>query len=95
MYIRDFVWLFDIIEKLLVKHSVTQLEVEEIFDNHPRIRFVQRGDRRGEDLYSVRGQTDTGRYLIIFFIYKSDSTALIISARDMSRSERRHYGTGR
>ena len=95
MYISDFVWLFDIIEKLLVKHSVTQLEVEEVFGNRPRIRFVQRGDRRGEDLYSARGQTDAGRYLIIFFIYKSDSAALIISARDMSRSERRYYGTGR
>ena len=94
MYIRDFVWLLDIIEKLLVKHSVIQLEVEEVFDNRPRIRFVQRGDRRGEDLYSARGQTDAGRYLIIYFIHKSDSTALIISARDMSRSERRHYGTG-
>ena len=95
MYISDFVWLFDIIEKLLVKHSVTQFEVEEVFGNRPRIRFVQRGDRRGEDLYSARGQTDAGRYLIIFFIYKSDNAALIISARDMSRSERRYYGTGR
>lgn len=95
MYIRDFVWLFDIIEKLLVKHGVTQFEVEEVFINRPRIRFVQRGDRRGEDLYSARGQTDTGRYLIVFFIHKSDSAALIISARDMSRSERRYYGTGR
>ena len=48
MYISDFVWLFDIIEKLLVKHSVTQFEVEEVFGNRPRIRFVQRGDRRGK-----------------------------------------------
>ncbi len=95
MDIRGYDWLFHIIEKLLLKHNVTQFEVEEVFDNRPRIRFAERGVRRGENLYSARGQTDSGRYLIIYFIYKSDSTALIISARDMSRAERRFYGTGR
>ena len=95
MYIHGFEWLFHIIEKLLIKHKVTQFEVEEVFDNRPRFRFVERGDRRGEDMYSARGQTDSGRYLIIYFIYKSDGTALIVSARDMNRSERRTYGTGR
>ena len=54
MDIRGYDWLFHIIEKLLLKHNVTQFEVEEVFDNRPRIRFVERGVRRGENLYSAR-----------------------------------------
>ena len=91
MYIDDFIWLPDIIEKLAVKHRVTQDEVEEIFFNRPQYRFVESGHRPGEDVYSASGQTDAGRYLIVFFIHKPDKTALILSARDMDKKERRHY----
>jgi uncharacterized DUF497 family protein len=70
MYIDDFVWLPDVIEKLIVKHYVTQDEVEEVFFNDPHYRFIERGHRSGEDVYSAGGQTDTGRYLIVFFIHK-------------------------
>jgi hypothetical protein len=35
MYIDDFIWLPDIVEKLAVKHHVTQDEVEEVFFNRP------------------------------------------------------------
>ncbi len=95
MYIDDFIWLPDIIEKVAVGHHATQDEVEEVFFNRPRFRFVELGYRLGEDVYSVRGQTDAGRYLIAFFIRKPDNTALILSARDMDRAERRHYEQGR
>jgi uncharacterized DUF497 family protein len=91
MYIDDFTWLPDIIEKLAVKHRVTQDEAEEVFFNRPHYRFVESGHRLGEDVYSASGQTDAGRYLIVFFIHKLDNTALILSARDMDRKERRHY----
>ena len=91
MYIDDFIWLPDVIEKLAVKHSVTQDEVEEVFSNRARYRFVESGHRPGEDVYSAMGQTDAGRYLIAFFIHKSANTALILSARDMDKKERRQY----
>ncbi|MFH1098033.1 MAG: BrnT family toxin [Candidatus Desantisbacteria bacterium] len=91
MYIDDFIWLPDILEKLAVKHQVTQDEAEEVFFNHPRYRFVESGYRQGEDVYSTIGQTDAGRYLIVFFIHKPDNTVLILSARDMDKKERRHY----
>jgi len=91
MYIDDFIWLPDILGKLAVKHGVTQDEVEEVFFNRPRYRFVESGHRPGEDVYSVSGQTDAGRYLIVFFIHKPGNTALILSARDMDRKERRRY----
>ena len=91
MYIDSFLWLPDIIEKLIVKHHVTQDEVEEVFFNHPLYRFVERGYRPHEDVYAASGQTDAGRYLIVFFIHKPDNTALILSARDMDKKERRYY----
>jgi uncharacterized DUF497 family protein len=37
------------------------------------------------------GRTDAGRYLIVFFVRKKTQQALILSARDMTRSERRRY----
>jgi hypothetical protein len=67
MYIDDFVWLPDIVEKFAVQHHVTQDEVEEVFFNRPRYRFVESGHRIGEDVYAASGQTDAGRYLIVFF----------------------------
>lgn len=91
MYIDDFIWLPDIVEKLAAKHNVTENEVEEVFFNRPHFRFLESGYRPGEDVYGVLGQTDGGRYLIVFFIYKPDRLALILSARDMDEKERRRY----
>ena len=91
MYIDDFIWLPEIIEKLFVKHYVTQDEVEEILFNYPQYRFVESGYESEEDIYSVNGQTDAGRYLVVFFIKKLDNVALILSARDMDKRERRRY----
>ena len=91
MVIDDFLWLPDIVEKLVVKHHVTQEEVEEVFFNRPRFRFVESGYRPNEDVYAASGQTNAGRYLIVFFIHKQDNAALILSARDMDKRERKRY----
>ncbi len=37
------------------------------------------------------GRTSAGRYLIVFFVYKHDGQALILSARDMTAAERSRY----
>ena len=91
MNIDDFIWLPDIIDKLAVRHHVTQDEVEDVFFNRPRYRFVESGHRSGEDVYSASGQTDAGRYLIVFFIHKPANMALILSGRDMDKKERKRY----
>jgi len=91
MFIDDFIWLPSILDKVEVKHQVSQDEAEEVFFNHPRYRFVESGHQKGEDVYSASGQTEAGRYLIIFFIHKSSNTALILSARDMDKKERKRY----
>jgi len=45
-----------------------------------------------EDVYSAMGRTDAGRYLIIFFIYKKNKDAIILSARQMTSKEKKRYG---
>lgn len=97
MTIKDFLWRSEVIEKLAVKHGVDQWEVESVFEDDPNIRLRQRGNREGEDLYSAAGQTDAGRYLIVYFIHKLPREgyplrqAFIVSARDMTDQERKRY----
>jgi len=84
------IWLEEIVEKIERKHHVTQNEVREILRNSSHFRFVEKGHRRGENVYSALGHTSAGRYLIVFFVRKRMGQALPISARDMSPSERRY-----
>jgi len=91
VYIDDFIWLPDIVEKLTIKHGVMPDEAEDVFFDRPRYRFVETGDRPGEDAYAAFGQTEAGRYLVVFFIHKSANTALVLSVRDMDSGERRRY----
>ena len=92
MKITGVIWPRNIIDKLLWKHNVTTEEVEEIFCGSPRYRYIETGDVEGEDLYAALGQTESGRYLTVFFVHKFTGQALIISARDMTKQERRAYG---
>ncbi len=91
MKLYEIIWKEQFVEKLEVKHGVYIEEVEEILFGKPHIRRAQRGRVKGEDLYAAYGQTDSGRYLIIFFIRKESIAALPISARDMTDSERKYY----
>jgi len=58
----------------------------------PRIRRLEGGRVKGEDLFIAFGRTDAGRYLSVLFVCKKDKRALIISARDMTKKERKKYG---
>lgn len=91
MDIEGFIWLEDIVEKLWRKHQVEEHEVEAVFDDAPYYRFVEKGHREGENVYAALGKTEGGRYLMVFFVYKHNKHALIVSARDMTANERRHY----
>ncbi|MBM4457743.1 MAG: BrnT family toxin [Chloroflexi bacterium] len=92
MRIEGIIWLRDVVDKLASKHGVETYEVEDIFNDKPKIRFVEKGEREGEDVYLALGQTEAGRYLAVLFIYKRTNEALILSARDMETKERRQYG---
>jgi uncharacterized protein len=91
MKIVGFIWLEEIVEKLAAKHQVIPEEVEQAFDNQPNIKRMNKGHFRGEDVYRALGQTDAGRYLVVFFIHKLTHEALILSARDIDDKERKSY----
>lgn len=91
MEINGLIWYEKIIEKLERKHNVQQCEVREVFTNSPMFRYVEKGLQPNENVYAVLGQTNGGRYIIIFFIYKINKHALLMSARDMTQSERKKY----
>lgn len=92
MIIDGIIWLDSIIDKLDAKHHVDPDEVEQVLNNHPLFRRIERGKVSGEDVYVAIGRTDGGRSLIVFFIYKQAREALVISARDTTPKERKSYG---
>lgn len=91
MRVTDIIWLPDIVDKLDWKHNVVPEEVAQVLLNWPIYRRIERGKVRGEDMYAALGQTDEGRYLMVFFIHKTSGEALVISARDMTQKDRRQY----
>ena len=91
MYIADIIWLPQIIDKLAWKHNIMPEEADQILFGKPFYRKVQKGHIPGEDVYAGLGRTNAGRYLIVFFIYKPNREALVLSARDMDKKERRQY----
>uniref|UniRef100_A0A7C4KJY7 BrnT family toxin n=1 Tax=Anaerolinea thermolimosa TaxID=229919 RepID=A0A7C4KJY7_9CHLR len=92
MRICQIVWLDAIVEKIAGKHAVDVSEVEEVLQRTPLFLFVEKGKRKGEDVYMALGTTEAGRYLAVLFIYKNDGNALVLSARDMADRERKRYG---
>jgi uncharacterized DUF497 family protein len=93
MQIRHLIIPSKVLAKLEAQHNVKKNEVQEVFRNRAtKYEFVEEGHFQGEDVYSASGQTEAGRYLVVFFIKKPHQTALCISARDMDKKERRRYG---
>lgn len=91
MQLYDVIWKERYIQKIEDKHAVLTEEVEQILFSSPFIRRIEKGEIKGEDLYAAYGQTEFGRYLVVFFIHKRMSAAMPISARDMTQSEKRYY----
>jgi uncharacterized DUF497 family protein len=91
MRISEIIWLDEVVDKLAEKHGVEPDEVEEVLNANSRFFFVEKGRRDGEDVYMALGRSEAGRYLTVLFIYKADRDALILSARDMAKSERKRY----
>lgn len=76
--------------KIWTRHQVTPAECEEIFFNLPLI--VAEDEVHSADevrMYSL-GRSDAGRFLFIVFTI-SGRLIRVISARDMSRKERKVY----
>lgn len=71
-------------------HQVAQAEAEQVFFNRPVMVAPDLKHSEDEPRYAALGQTDGGRRLAIVFTLRG-MLVRVISARDMSRPERRMY----
>ena len=83
MYVTEFDWDESNAGKNL-SHGVEDAEAEEAFFNRTKLR-------RAGGRYYLYGATDEGRRLFIVFIWVSSGRPRVISARDMTPSERHYY----
>ena len=72
------------------KHRVSAVECEQVFFNNPLLAVRDEQHSDSESRFYLLGQTDTGRKLFVVFTTR-DNLIRVISARDMSRKERRIY----
>jgi len=72
------------------KHGVTMAEIEEIFLNMPLVLADDVMHSQKEVREIALGQTDMGRWLHVCFTVRKNRIRPI-SARDMSRRERKTY----
>jgi uncharacterized DUF497 family protein len=84
--IQGFIWLDWVVEKITGEHGVEPDEAEEAFFNPPyKVRRAESGK------YLLYGRSEEGRYLFIVFTWEG-RWVKVISAREMTGSERRYYG---
>lgn len=91
MKVRWIIWKDIFLDKIQRKHSVTAEEVEQVFSRSSIFRKAEKGKIPGEDLYVAYGRSEAGRCLAVMFIIKQLDGALPISARNMTKAERRYY----
>ena len=72
-------------------HQVRQTEAEQVLLNRPVVFAAELTHFRSEARFFTLGRTDGGRHLAIVFTTRSQWVR-VISARPMSRAERRVYG---
>jgi uncharacterized DUF497 family protein len=79
-----------VIEKNASKHSVSEEEIYEVFEN-PDASVLIRRSPKVKDVYVALGRTWAGRYLSIAFYRKTAGLIHVASARDMASNERNFY----
>ena len=77
-------------EKNWILHQVSRNECEQVFFNAPIIVGDDLFHSQSEKRWFLLGKTDKRRQLFIFFTIR-DKLIRVISARDMSKKERRIY----
>ena len=78
-------------DKNWIQHNVTNSECEQIFFNQPIILHFDSKHSKDENRFYTLGITDLGKKLFVVFTIRNKKIR-IISARDMSRKERKIYG---
>jgi uncharacterized protein len=85
-----FEWDAGNIDKIWQKHQVAPNEAEEVFFNKPLLLLPDEEHSSLEERFSAMGKTDAGRLLFITWTYRAPLVR-VISARPMSRKERKLY----
>src|SRR5437879_5934667 len=85
-----FEWDEGNVAKSWKKHQVSALECEQVFFNRPLVVAEDSPHSVRETRYYALGRTDTERRLFVVFTIRHNHIR-VISARDMSRKERRTY----
>lgn len=76
--------------KIWQRHEVAPAESEEVFFNRPLLVGDDAAHSTSEARFYALGQTDAGRLLFVVFTMRK-RLVRVISARDMSRKERKVY----
>jgi len=88
---QAFDWDYGNLEKNWNKHNVKRSEIEEAFFNQPLLLIdVELKPPNFEKRFIIQGITNKERRLFIVFTIRGDKIRPI-SARDMSRKERKNY----
>ena len=85
-----FQWDEGNVVKIWQRHRVSPAECEQAFFNRPLVAMPDERHSQQEPRYYALGKTDGGRRLFVVFTVR-ESSIRVISARDMSRKERRRY----
>jgi len=71
-------------------HGVSHLEAEQVFFNEPILLYVDEKHSKRESRWYVLGRSDEQRKLMVVFTVRNKKIR-VISARSMSRKERKIY----
>jgi hypothetical protein len=79
--------------KNLAKHGVSFAEAKTIFDDPLYVDFYDLDHSEDEERYLIVGESNRGRLLIVSYTERRESIR-IISAREVTKSEREAYEEG-
>lgn len=88
--VAGFEWDDGNVRKNWDSHRVSAGECEQVFLNQPLVVAADERHSQTEDRFFALGQTGAGRLLFVAFTVRG-ALIRVISARDMSRRERKEY----
>ena len=89
--LEGFEWDSGNTDKNWLRHAVRQAEAEQALLNTPLVLAADITHSQAEARFIALGHTDTGRGLMVVFTVRGNRIR-VISARTMSKTERRVYG---
>jgi uncharacterized protein len=89
----QFEWDEDKAKKNILKQQVPFNEAKTVFDDPFYIDFYDPDHSIDEDRYLIVGQSNRGRILIVSYTERASSIRLV-SAREVTRQERKVYEEG-